>query len=314
MLLERFAAIAREPLPVPGSGATPERHRRLMQIGREDLSLAKLVEAHYDAVSILAEAGREPQPGALYAVWASEIPGQALSLEPSGSGYLLSGTKMFASGAGLVDRALITAGTPEQPRAQSLVEVDLRQHPDAITIDGSAWQTDAFRLTRTSTLTFRSLEVPTDAILGTPGWYVERPGFWHGASGPAACWAGGVAGLLDVASRSTRQDPHTLAHYAAMHANIWALESCLDAAGREIDVDPRDREGAQIRALQVRHLVEQTCTDTLRRFARAYGPYPLSMDAETSRRYREADLYLRQSHGERDLESLGRLLRPRTGN
>ena len=35
--------------------------------------------------------------------------------------------------------------------------------------------------------------------MGTPGWYVERNGFWHGAVGPAACWAGRAAGLVDAA-------------------------------------------------------------------------------------------------------------------
>jgi hypothetical protein len=32
------------------------------------------------------------------------------------------------------------------------------------------------------------------------------------------------------------------------------------------------------------------------------------MDAEASRRYQEVDLYLRQSHAERDLEALGAML------
>ena len=63
-----------------------------------------------------------------------------------------------------------------------------------------------------------------------------------------------------------------------------------------------------VRALQVRHLIEQACTDTLRRFARAYGPHPLTMVSEISHRYHGLDLYLRQSHAERDLESLGRAL------
>lgn len=61
----------------------------------------------------------------------------------------------------------------------------------------------------------------------------------------------------------------------------------------------------------VRHLVEQACSDVLRRFARAYGPYPLAIHEETAQRYQELDLYLRQSHGERDLESLGELTRNR---
>jgi hypothetical protein len=53
--------------------------------------------------------------------------------------------------------------------------------------------------------------------------------------------------------------------------------------------------------------VEQGCTDVLRRLARAYGPRPLAMDEDVARRYQELDLYVRQSHAERDLEILGRL-------
>ncbi len=90
-----------------------------------------------------------------------------------------------------------------------------------------------------------------------------------------------------------------------MHSCIWNMRTCLDAAGREIDILPLDYAAAHVRALTVRHIVEQQCTDVLRRFARAYGPFPLSMDANISQRYHELDLYLRQSHAERDLESLG---------
>ncbi len=302
---QRLAAIRDEHLPLPGEGATAQRHRRLMEIGREDLSVARLAEAHWDAMAILAEAGRVPVPDSLYGVWASEIPGKALSMSPCDGNYRIAGTKMFCSGAGLVDRALITVGLPEQ----HLVDVDLGTNSGSILIDGTAWKTDAFRLTQTSTVTFNAVEVSPDVILGEAGWYLNRAGFWHGACGPAACWAGGVAGLLDHAMLNNRDDVHTLAHLAAMSANVWGLESYLDVAGREIDSMPSDRHLAQIRAFQLRHLVEQTCTDTLRRFARAYGPAPLSMNLEVSRRYQEADLYVRQSHAERDLESLARLLK-----
>jgi hypothetical protein len=90
---------------------------------------------------------------------------------------------------------------------------------------------------------------------------------------------------------------------------VWALESYLDSAGRQIDATANDRQLAMIRALSVRHLVEQICTDILRRLARAYGPHPLAMDEDVARRYQELDLYLRQSHAERDLESLGTEIR-----
>ncbi len=112
---------------------------------------------------------------------------------------------------------------------------------------------------------------------------------------------------MDYASMQSRNDPHTIAHLAAMRSSVWAMQSLLERAGREIDADRDNRLNAQIRALTVRHLVEQSCRDVLRHFARAYGPYPLAMNEECVQRYQELDLYLLQSHGERDLESLGRL-------
>ncbi len=295
-----------EALPLPGAGDTAGRHRRLMEIGREDLSLARLAEAHWDAVAILVEAGRKAAPGALYGVWAAEKPGQALQLEPQqAGGFRLSGEKAWLSGAGLVDRALLTAGEPES----LLVDVDLRTHADRIKFDGSGWKTEAFRETRTAVGQFDGVPVAAEDVLHGPGWYTARPGFWHGALGPAACWAGGAAGLVDLALRTSRQDAHTLAHLGAMRADVWALSAYLDAAGREIDACGDRGTDARVRALTVRHLVEQACTDVLRRLPRALGPVPLAMDEAFQRRYQELDLYLRQSHAERDLEALGRGLR-----
>ncbi len=295
-----------EALPLPGAGDTVGRHRRLMEIGREDLSLARLAEAHWDAMAILAEAGRQPIAGTLYGVWAAEKPGQALRLEAQpGGGFALTGEKAWLSGAGLVDRALVTAGEPES----LLVDVDLRAHAGRVAFDGSGWKTEAFRETRTAVGRFDAVPVAADEVIGEPGWYTGRPGFWHGACGPAACWAGGAASLVEMAMRTSRQDAHTLAHLGAMHADTWALGAYLDAAGREIDAGGDDGAEARVRALTVRHLVEQACTDVLRRLPRALGPVPLAMDEELQRRYQELDLYVRQSHAERDLEALGRGLR-----
>ena len=94
--------------------------------------------------------------------------------------------------------------------------------------------------------------------------------------------------MLDFALESKRDDPHTLAHLGAMQAGIWGMYSLLRRAGDEIDGAPCDGKAAQIRALQLRHLIEQMGAETLQRFSRAYGPFPLSMDEKTARRYQEA--------------------------
>lgn len=295
-LLERLRTLSAVKLRRPGAGATAERHRAIYDAGREDLSLAKLIEAHWDAVAILQEAGRESIDGALYGVWASENPAKPLRLEKGE----LSGVKDFCSGAGLVDKALVTAGG-------ALVEIDLQSNRGATHFDEGGWRTEAFRTTKTATVTFD--HVPVMSVVGEDHWYTRRPGFWQGACGPAAAWAGGAAGLVDYAEQSSRDDAHTLAHTGAMCAGRWAMESLLSSTADRFDVEAA--VDAAIPALQLRHTVEQMCTDILRRFGRAFGPAPLVRDTIILRRIAELELYLRQCHAERDLELLGRTIKHR---
>jgi alkylation response protein AidB-like acyl-CoA dehydrogenase len=285
-------------LPFPGCGDTPRRHWELAQIARGNLELGRLVEAHADAVAILHEAGREPKPHALYGVWASE--GNAGLKVSRGA---ISGQKAFCTGAGLVDSALVTVIEPER----RLVEIDLRVASDRIRFDASEWATDAFAGTCTATALFRDYSIDEGNFIGPPGWYLERPGFWHGACGPASCWAGGAQGLIDYALKHAREtNSHAVAHLGALHANGWQLQTLLKAAGEEIDKDVDNAEVARVRALSLRHLVEQSCTEIMLRFGRALGPRPLAFDARIARRCHELSLYIRQSHAETDLEELGR--------
>ncbi|HEY3839082.1 MAG TPA: hypothetical protein VGL72_21055 [Bryobacteraceae bacterium] len=188
-----------------------------------------------------------------------------------------------------------------------LLEVDLRHAQDHVRFDASGWATDAFAETSTAMTFFRDYPIRQANFVGPPGWYLERAGFWHGACGPASCWAGGAQGLIDYALKHTRDtNPHALAHLGALQANGWLLRTLLQAAGEEIDQDFENVHGARVRALMLRHLVEHACTETIVRFGRAFGPRPLAFEAQIARRCHEVSLYIRQSHAESDLEELGR--------
>lgn len=314
-LAERFTAFVadgRPELPDPGSGRTPERWRALFDIGRTDVALARLVEAHTDAVAILHEAGRAPVAGVAYGVWAADDPRARLALSrhaPSGSARL-TGTKAFCTGAGVVDRALVTV-----PAEDGVLLLDVDVRPGSRTaVDTSKWITDAFAETRTGTVSFDSVDVAPSAIVGGANWYLDRPGFWHGACGPAACWAGGAAGLADwmleqMAAPGAGADPHRDAHLGAVQTIRWRLQAVLAAAGAEIDAAPEDQPAAHRRALAVRHDVERGCAEILDRLGRALGPRPYAFDVAVSRRLAEVQLYIRQCHAERDLGALGGALR-----
>jgi|GEM_PF-2481973 len=119
-------------LPLPGHGDTLQRWRMLARIGAHDLCLAKVLEAHHDAVAILAELGAPPAAeGRLMAVWAAHAPGSILTFDPGGSA--VSGDKPWCSGADIVDAALVTVRDEGRER---LLRVDI---DDSVTMQSSEW-------------------------------------------------------------------------------------------------------------------------------------------------------------------------------
>jgi hypothetical protein len=73
--LRTLAAGMLAELAVPATGATGQRHAALAQLARiEPVDLARLAEAHADALAIMAEAGCAPVPASTYGVWAASGP------------------------------------------------------------------------------------------------------------------------------------------------------------------------------------------------------------------------------------------------
>jgi alkylation response protein AidB-like acyl-CoA dehydrogenase len=288
-------------LPLPGHGATGARHQALLEIARRDLSLARIAEAHTDALAILAEAQRVPRAGTLYGVWASEASRAPVIAQRASNGeWQLDGVKQYCSGATLASAALVTARAGD---AVLLFDVALDQL--GVSVEDSTWATPAFADTETRPVSFTGVRVASDRLLGDDNWYLSRPGFWHGAIGPAACWAGGASSLVEAATALNRRDPHSRAHVGAMQAMSWGITALLDKAGMEIDADPRNRsQEARRRALKVRHLIERWCTEILDRFGRATGPQLLAYDQQVARQHMALTLYIRQCHAERDLETI----------
>ncbi len=286
-------------LPLPAGGRTAERHLALLKVARADLSLARLLEAHTDAIAILAEQGRAPRMDGIYGVWASDGPQSRLTAEKTASGWSVSGLKQYCSGAGIIDAALVTVHS-----ADGLLLFEMPLDVRGVAVLQSQWATPAFSDTATGPVSFEGVSVPSSCVIGAPGWYLDRPGFWHGAIGPAACWAGGASSLIDAAIASNRNDPHSLAQIGALTALGWGFEAILTKAGDEIDTCATDCGQARRRALMVRHLIERWCTEVLDRFGQATGPQLLAHDPFIVRQHAALAVYMRQCHGARDLQAL----------
>ena len=171
----------------------------LLALGRTDIPLSRLAEGHVDAVRILGQAGASPLPSgdgaaepALYGVWASRSMQTGLSGRRVAGGHLLvDGTIRFASGAGVVDRALVPAWFDDGHH--ELVDLATAGLP----VDASVWRTGAMAASRTHELRLES--VPIDSRQSSGRWIsISTDQVLPGGVGVAACWAGGAARLVDL--------------------------------------------------------------------------------------------------------------------
>jgi alkylation response protein AidB-like acyl-CoA dehydrogenase len=288
-------------LPLPGSGSTAQRWRQLSELTEIDIVAGRLAEAHADAVAILAELhGRTPGPDELWGVWAAEPPDALVTARAAGDALVLDGTKAWCSGAGLCSNALVTAHLADGTRG--LFAVDLRD--EAVRPLDVTWRNPGMADSDTRSVQFNC--VPAIPV-GQPGEYLSRPGFWFGAIGVAACWLGGARAVAAPLYRRAADD-HQLAHLGAVDAAITAAEATLAAAADHVDGDPRNCSGlAELTARRVRAVVEKAVDEALGRTDRALGPGPLCLDERHAKAVADLTVYVRQSHGERDLAALGQL-------
>ncbi|MFC0438300.1 acyl-CoA dehydrogenase family protein [Kutzneria buriramensis] len=295
--LRTLAAVGDLDLPLPGGGETPERWAALARLGRRDLALARLAEGHTDAVTILWEAGRKPFSTALYGVWAARSGGTGAELRDG----VLSGTVRFCSGAHRLDRALIAA--LDEERRSVLVEVDLADER-VVTVPGT-WLPLGMDASDSPDILLGDIEVTPDMIVGEPGFYLDRPGFWLGGIGVGAVWLGGAAGVLDdVLAGLSDPDDHQLAHVGALHTAIRATDALFDQAASIVDEDPLGDN--HMLAWICRSAAERAAWEVLDRVPRITGPTPMCRDPRFAQRLADLQVYVRQHHAEKDLAAIGR--------
>lgn len=303
---ENFAREDGAKLPLPGSGDTWRRFEVLASCAAKDLSVGRLAEGHVDALAILAEAGVSPQrEHATYGVWAARSRGAETMATPVQGGWRLSGRKSFCSGSGMIQRALVTADAPDGYR---MFDIDINDHVTS-TCPGS-WPAVGMADSASETLVFNGHIVPNTQVVGSPGFYTERPGFWFGAAGVAACWYGGAVGLVNNLIKSLDPEPgeHVLTDVGLAVSRVGAMRDVLKSTAHGIDADPEDARGqARLRALAARQTVHDSSIEVLNRIAAAGGARPLCHDRDQGQRAADLFVYLAQHHGAADAAELGRL-------
>ena len=318
-VLEQLIRYGLDQLPQPGGGATLARWQALALVAEFDLSLAKLYEGHTDALAIHHEldAALASPAAAAWGVWAAESP-TARAVIDAGRLY---GQKAWCSGAASGSHALLTAWPREahggsgrvsaqdrdQDRARcgpQLVSVALAQ--PGVRISREAWQAVGMSGSASLDVAFDGAEM---TLVGRPGDYLARPGFWHGGAGIAACWYGGARALattlrtaLEQTSAAAR-NPFRLAALGKVDVALSCTAAALREAAAWIDAHPVDDACAV--AQRVRLAAERCAAQVLDETGRALGATPFCRDARFARCAADLPVFVRQSHAERDCAALG---------
>jgi len=195
--------------------------------GRTDLPLARLLEGHVDATQIVQRYGSDVQvhrlrqtlaDGAMLGVWNAALADEPLVLERG----LLNGGKSYASGAGVLTHALLTA---QEAGGTRLILVDLTDAPPVI--DRSWWRMTGMQRSETHQVRWSDAIIDPTCQIGDANVYATEPFFSGGALRFVAVHAGGIAGLCDrtrdhLVATGRADDPFQAARLAEL---FWLADT-----------------------------------------------------------------------------------------
>lgn len=263
----------------------------LHAVGRHDLPLGRLFEGNVDARQIVcrygADAHADLPPHATLGVWNADLPGEPLRLD----GERLHGAKSFASGAGVLTHALVSA---DAEGGRQLLLIDLFQVPPSI--DRNWWRTIGMQRSETHIVRWENAAVPASARIGLVDDYGREPWFSGGALRFAAVQAGGVAGLCDrvrdhLGTTGRAADPHQAGRLAALYL---AAEAAAGAVRRAAESWLKAGEGPAAHVAAARAAVVKAGDEAIALAEQAVGVQGMFLCHPLSAMLADLSVYLRQ--------------------
>jgi alkylation response protein AidB-like acyl-CoA dehydrogenase len=283
----------------------------LRSIGSGSLPLGRLFEGHVNALELVLRYGNhqrielvaeEVREGKLFGVWNTDDANGLRLIHRHGRSWL-EGRKILASGAGHIQRPLVTA-TDENGRR--LIVLPKLSAPDRA--DLSRWTAQGMRGSATGAVDFTGVEIAPLEIVGSEGDYERQPWFSAGAWRFAAVHLGGMERLFDLLQRHLQetnrgQDPHQAARLgrAAMAvetARLWVAQAASIA---EAPLGSRAPEQLVAYVNLARLAVEAAALDLMQLVQRSVGLQAFLRPNPIERISRDLATYLRQPGPDRAL-------------
>ena len=303
----------------------------LKRIGSANLAVGRVYECHINALFLIHLYATPDQRdnwyaealdhGHLFSVWNTQgNDGVRIEEHDQDKGvYKLMGAKTFCSGAGWIQRPLITGelratnphGHQQQGWQMAIVPTE-RVEP--ITEDGRFWQPLGMRASASFKLDFTGVSLTEADLLGKPGDYMRQPYFSGGAIRFAAVQLGGAEALFE-ATRQFLMGMHRTddllqqTRLAEMACLIESGNQWLQAAGDNTDrwlAEGADWTKIVAYANMTRTAIEEICLRVMPLAERCVGARGLLRPHPFERIHRDLTLYLRQPAPDATLVDIGK--------
>ncbi len=291
------------------SGSSGALLELLSIVGWGDLSLARLYEGHLNALLLIQQFGSpdhieqaavDAQRGLIFGVWNTEGC-NGLRLEKNGKGFRLQGGKTFASGAGSIERPLVTAR--DEAGGWQLLLLEMERTPPSV--DRGSWKTFGMRGSQSFAIDLSGAMIEPHQLVGSAGDYYRQPWFSGGAIRFCAAQLGGAAALLDLArselvARGRSDDPLQRERMGRLSAALGAGFAMLESAAHLADrskfsggsSDDDERFLAYVGL--TRMTVECVCLEAIEVIEQSLGASSLMTTHPAARIGADLRLYLRQ--------------------
>lgn len=324
-------------ITLPGSdldfnrGQTSRLLQLLKRIGSANLAVGRVYEGHINALYLIHLYATPDQrdswyadaveDGRLFSVWNTQA-NDGVRIEEVyqvEGGYRVTGAKTFCSGAGWIQRPLITGelqatdpqGNPLKGWQMAIVPTE-RVTP--IAQDDRFWRPLGMRASASFKLDFTGVALPETDLLGQPGDYLRQPYFSGGAIRFAAVQLGGAEALYD-ATRQFLMGMHRtddLLQQTRLAEMAYLIESgnqWLKSAGDNTDrwlAEGADWTKIVAYANMTRTAIEEICLRVMPLAERCVGARGLLRPHPFERIHRDLTLYLRQPAPDATLVDIGK--------
>ncbi len=301
----------------------------LRWLGAGSIAVGRIYEGHINALQLIIlfgtaaqmqQAAIDVRQRRLFGVWNTEG-AEGVQLEFLAQGRVrLHGTKIYTSGAGWVDRALVSGTSPDGGWQLMIVPLDLVK----VQVDSSRWQPHGVRASASYQVDFTGVELDADQLLGVPGDYYRQPWFSGGAIRFAAVQLGAAAALVDALCAELRhlqrtEDSFQRARTAEAAMLLGSGHLWLNQAGALLHQHPEvfSRELASAGQLSqrivahsnlTRSVVAANCERLLNLVEHSIGMRGLLEPHPLERVGRDLRLYLRQPAPDAALVNAGAYL------